>query len=522
MLDLSTCLKYYKREEIQEQLVLNSANREMGTRYLDSHFGKRPDTLQNKADILELAKQGVSSFHISEEHWKNPLLLSPSLKKRELDSMRTGWDLIIDIDCPDWELSKKIAFVIIKILKKHGISSISCKFSGNKGFHIGVPYKAFPKSVQGKSVRLLFPEKVKKIMEYIAYYAKIHYSNEILEGINLKNLSLKLGIKESELLNESCSNCHSIRKSSIKKNHYICSKCNTKTESDILESYISCPKCNSLVKNSQNNSNTCPYCKKDASIKKEINLHLVLGLDQVLISSRHLYRMPYSLHESSGLASIPINPFSVLAFQKTQANPNNVKTTYSFLDDSGTVEGEASDLILRALDFKLDINDEGSFKSLSTQDYRTSSDVDDIQEKIPLELFPPSILNILKGLKDGRKRALFVLVNFLTCVGWDYPDIEVLLHQWNEKNQEQLREREIKSKLTYHKAQKKKILPPNYSNKVYYMDLGVLSEEEASGRIKNPVSYAKRRAYFMNNKKQSKPKQKAKKSDKTDFNPENK
>jgi predicted RNA-binding Zn-ribbon protein involved in translation (DUF1610 family) len=501
MLDLSTCLKYYMRGDVQEKILSNSANRELGTRYLDGHFGKRPDILQNKADILELAKQGVSSFHISEEHWKNPLVLSPSLKKKELDLIRNGWDLIIDIDCLDWELSKRIAFVVVKTLKKHGISSISCKFSGNKGFHIGVPFKAFPDSVEGKSVTLLFPDKVKKIMEYIVYYAKIHYSNEIINGMNLKELSLKLKCTEAELINEVCSSCHVPRKKIQQKNYYLCDKCGTKTESEHNESYISCLKCKSIIKRSiSSQEDKCPNCGVIAKTKKEINLHLILGLDQILISSRHLYRMAYSLHEKSGLVSLPINPFSVLVFDKKQALPDKMIVKYSFLDDSNTINGEASDFLLKTLDYNPIIKNikeiNGSF-----HETRTSQDVDDIQEKIPIELFPPSILNMLNGVKDGRKRALFVLVNFLTCVGWDYPEIDELLHKWNEKNMEPLREREIKSKLTYHKSQKKKILPPNYSNNLYYLDLGVLSQEEATGKIKNPVTYAKRKAYYINNSK---------------------
>ena len=35
------------------------------------------------------------------------------------------------------------------------------------------------------------------------------------------------------------------------------------------------------------------------------------------ISSRHLYRMPYSLHEKSGLVSIPFNPEKVMLFRKS-------------------------------------------------------------------------------------------------------------------------------------------------------------------------------------------------------------
>lgn len=504
MLDQSTCLKYYKREEIQEELVSNAANRELGTRYLNGHFGKRPDMLQNKADILELAKQGASSFHISEEHWNNPLALSPSLKKSDLIKMRVGWDFVIDIDCPDWELSKKIAFVVIKILKKHSIKSISCKFSGNKGFHIGVPFKSFPKTVQRKSTALLFPDKVKRMMEYLVSCAEKSYSEEIIQDMDIKKLALRLKISEGDLVQEVCTDCNTVFHKLQQKYYYICNKCGSKVEKVEKEDYISCPKCNGLIKATSldDKKNTCINCKS-LKIQKKINLHLVLGLDQILISPRHLYRMPYSLHEKSGLASVPINPFSVLVFDKEQADPDKVSVKYKFLDDKNTIEGEASDFILKVLDFNPDVYHEDIKGKFDYSNMKTSDNVDDIQEKIPIELFPPAILNMLKGVKDGRKRALFVLVNFLTCVGWNYEDVGGLLDEWNKKNNEPLRERFIKSQINYHKTQKKKILPPNYSNNLYYAELGVITAEELSGRIKNPVNYAKKRAYFLNKQQSS-------------------
>ena len=46
-----------------------------------------------------------------------------------------GWDLIIDIDAKNWQISKITAWLIVECLKEFGIKSISIKFSGNKGFH---------------------------------------------------------------------------------------------------------------------------------------------------------------------------------------------------------------------------------------------------------------------------------------------------------------------------------------------------------------------------------------------------
>ena len=64
-------------------------------------------------------------------------------------ALRKGWDLVIDIDCPYWPYSKIIADLVVKALRHHHISAISAKFSGNKGFHIGVPFEAFPQKIAG-------------------------------------------------------------------------------------------------------------------------------------------------------------------------------------------------------------------------------------------------------------------------------------------------------------------------------------------------------------------------------------
>ena len=101
------------------------------------------------------------------------------------------------------------------------------------------------------------------------------------------------------------------------------------------------------------------------------------------------------------------------------------------------------------------------------------------------------------GLSDGRKRALFILINFLTSLGWNYDDIEKYLKEWNKKNNEPLRENYLLGQLRYHKTQKKKILPANCNNMMYYVDIGVCKPDNLCTKIKNPVSYALRKSFFM-------------------------
>jgi len=86
MIPISVSLSHYKREDIQEEILANSKDREVAAKFNES-FTKRPDVVRHKSDILELAKQGATSFHASEELWKNPLQLDPSLRRHELDNL---------------------------------------------------------------------------------------------------------------------------------------------------------------------------------------------------------------------------------------------------------------------------------------------------------------------------------------------------------------------------------------------------------------------------------------------------
>jgi hypothetical protein len=217
-----------------------------------------------------------------------------------------------------------------------------------------------------------------------------------------------------------------------------------------------------------------------------------LKVDTVLISSRHMFRAPYSLHEKSGLVSLPINLEEVMAFDKTKAKPENIKANIKFLDSSKAKEGEATSLITQAFDWK-----SKQVKREEFSDIKKTGEFDEITEKIPEEYFPNCIKKGLAGLEDGRKRFLFILLNFLRSVGWNNDEIEKRVVEWNKNLANPLKEGYVVSQLKWHKAQKMKMLPPNYDNKPYYADIGILSEEEANGNIKNPVTYTVRRLRMM-------------------------
>lgn len=435
MIPINVSLSYYKRTDIREEIIANSKDKEVVAKFNDS-FGKRPDVLRHPSDILELVKQGATSFHASEELWRNPLQLDISLRRHELDNLRLGWDLVLDIDCGVFDYSKIAADLVVKALKFHNVKSISCKFSGNKGFHIGVPFEAFPEKIRNDDIKKLFPDAPRKIALYIKEMIKKPLGEKIME---FENNNFGVIIKKTE------------------------------KKADEITYY-------------------------DGIVKK-LNPEPFLNIDTLLISSRHLYRMPYSLHEKSGLASTPLNPEKVLLFRKEFAIIKNVRISkHRFLDRTNAQNDEAKQLMIEAMDFAIK---QESVKLKEQKDFIAP------EKALPEELFPHCIKLILDGLEDGRKRALFILLNFFTSIGWDYDMIEKRLKEWNAKNREPLREVYLLGQLRYHKQMHKKILPPNCDNEMYMVGIGVhrLCDELHKKGIKNPVQYTLRRARLVNREK---------------------
>ena len=442
MVHLSTALQHYKRPEIQEEMVFHAENKEIAVNYNNERFGKRPDTLKYKADILELVKQGATSFHASEELWQNPLHLATGMKRKETEELRIGFDLVLDIDCPFVEYSKIAGDLLVKALRHHGIRTISVKFSGNKGFHIGVPFESFPKTIKDIETKNYFPDGVRAIAEYL--------SNMIMEPLSKKIIEIEGSID----------------------------KVQEKTGKSFEE----------LTKTKIN---------EFGDKSTVFDAGQILEIDTILISSRHLYRMPYSLHEKSSLVSIPINPDKILEFTKEQAKPKNIiiNKNLRFIDRTKAIPGEAAELLDKALYSHIEKQEQNEVKTIIDSDAKK---YEDITQAIPEELFPPCMRVNPQGMDDGRKRFLFCIVNFLTSAAWSYEDIEKYLKKWNEKNKEPLREVLILGQIRYHKQNKKKVLPPNCDNKSYYQDMRICHPDNLCHKIKNPVQYAKRKAFFLN------------------------
>ncbi len=208
----------------------------------------------------------------------------------------------------------------------------------------------------------------------------------------------------------------------------------------------------------------------------------VVNLD--VFGSRHLFRMPFALNEKTFLVSLPISEKDIDKFEKEDAKVENVKIKESFLVKG--IEGEAEALIIEALDW-------------ATRYKRVEKIISELPSlprkkvrKIPEQFFPPCIKRILEGMNDGRKRSVFILINFLRNVGWNNEDIEKKIYEWNEKNYPPLRESYIRTQLRWHFRQKRNLLPPNCDNPIFYEDMGLKDKCEEcrkKGEVKNPINY---------------------------------
>ena len=415
-------INYYSRNDIKRSILNISSNREVSFKFGDKGFGKRPDILQFDEDIVELARQGVTSFHVSEEIWSNPLILKTGMSRKELDNLRIGWDLVLDIDGLDIEMSRITAELILEALNYYDIQNPSIKFSGNKGFHIALPYKAIPKKANNLDVNLMFPEFSRIIANFIKGMIKEPLAKEIQQKYTLKELENKYKIDYKSLV-----------------------------------------------------------------IEGKLNPYSLLDIDSILISSRHMFRAPYSINEKSGLASIPITKNSLKNFDLSSAKLENVEATVNFLNTDDFVENEAKQLFIQALDWQTKQKAPEIPRVGGTQKYTDSVKISDIY-------FPDCIKKILSGMKaDGKKRALFILITFLKKSNYSFTDIEPLIYSWNKKNSEPLPDNYIKTQLSWHKRQTQDIMPPNCDNEAYYSSLNIKCSY--CDKFKNPLNYASRMSF---------------------------
>jgi len=477
---------YYSKPEIQNVIYEFCKNREVCPRYFEN-FGKRPDALQYPADVYELVKKGTTSFNCSEELWADPLKISTKMTEKDYNELRIGWDLLIDIDCKWFDYAKKAAEAIIKSLKDHGIKNIGIKFSGSKGFHIIVPWKAFPDEINGQKLTEKFPEIPRQIISYLREYSQKIFKKNLNEDFysDFENTQLKKGIK--------CKNCDQIALVYEQIELY-CPFCRIsetkKIEKNSIKDEYKCPECDRiLIKKSTKEAYECSRCRVNSlsnrnnfSQGEEPDLYDLMGLDLILVSPRHLFRTPYSLHEKTALASVVLKENELKDFQPKDASPMTAQIR-NFTPDSK--ENEAKKLVMQVMDWVK--NKEITSKDKKEKINGEFANFKKIELKnVKEEDYPESIHKIFKGVGDGRKRALFILINFFRSIGMDKEEMEKKIEEWNKRNQQPLQEGYIKAQLLW-AYKRKSVLPPNF-NTDYYKGIGVNPSFEEI-KLKNPVNW---------------------------------
>jgi DNA-directed RNA polymerase subunit RPC12/RpoP len=503
---VATSLNYYKRKDVQEALLRHAEHKEIGVMFGLQKFGKRPDALHYEQDVLALAKKKVSSFHCSEELWMNPLAIRTGMARDELDDLRIGWDLILDIDCKDWSFAKITTALLVKALQDHGIKTIGVKFSGNKGFHIIVPYETFPQNipyadekgeVKEREVKDLFPEGPRRIALYLLSYITNNYvDQDSKEVVFAKQYKVSLSRLEEIAQANGQSLFPTVNYKQVRM-EYHCDSCgHTQQAKEEDAEYTTCSSCNFPVEKR--------FIREQEKLHTEsiFNWLSVVELDTVLISSRHLYRMAYSLHEKSELASVPVALDKIVSFSKQDAKPDVVDTSLSFVDRSKAIQGEANQLFITAFDQTF----------VPPRKKREIKKLELPTEAVEEKYFPPVIQQILAGIDDGKKRALFILINFLGSCGWGYEQVEQRVYEWNENNPEPLREQYLKGQLSSYKKRQEPLLPPSPTNRDYYVFITEAQRKEYG--VRNPVKEAianKEKALELEKKKEAAQKKAAKK-----------
>jgi hypothetical protein len=485
---------YYSNPKIQEALLKFGQEREVVPRYFEG-FGKRPDIIQYPPDIMGLVNKGATSFHCSEEIWQDPLKISSEMQLDELGEIRKSWDLLIDIDSPYFDVSREAAKLVVELFEKYGIKNYGIKFSGSKGLHIIVSGKAFPEEYEGEKMKYSFPKWPRAITEYMFQQILPEFRRRVGKIMSFSSLDDKndKGIKVA------CKNCHKIalkgdltklkcpvcnldierRDYKLTKRRLRCLGKNCPGVLEIMDSqdYYKCESC----KDPENEKLPLSSNKYPESFEEVEAVDEHAELDLVLVASRHLFRMPYSLHEKTALASVVLRREELDNFTLRDASPLNVEIREFYPENT---ENEAKKLLVDALNWKK--NKQTEDEKLQMEKYKgEKAKYENLEIKgATEEMFPPAINKLLKGLNDGKKRGLFILITFLKTLNFTPEYINNKVREWNKLNNPPLKEGYVKSQLDWHLRQRKKILPPNYDNESFYKDLGLIDRKQET---KNPI-----------------------------------
>ncbi len=424
MVDFKKIQSYYSQDYVKKSILDVTKDREVAGIYKDGRFGKRPDILQYPADIEQAVRDGVISFHGSVERWKHPMKLKSGMTKNQLDEIRKGWDVLIDVDVPDFEIAKIFVKQTIVAVTDHGVSNYGLKYTGGKSFHIIIPFESLPSKINMEPIRTQYPEAMEKIIEYIQWYTKEPLIDELISFGTPSEIAERVG-------------------------------------------------------------------KDFADIAGEDGIDPYKVVDMDIFGSRHLFRLPYAIHEKSLRISMPLKVRELDKFEKKDADIENAKKGANFI--SKPKINDAEGLVVEAFDWASK-HKKRKIEFTSKPKKRRKK-----VKKILEDDFPPCVKDILNGISDGRKRSVFILINFLRNMGWKEEEIEKRLHKWNENNYPPLGRNYIRSQMRWHSNQNRNLLPPSCDNDNFYKSFDVCKPDEIckgnTGKItvKNPINYAFRK-----------------------------
>ncbi len=191
-------IDYYSDERVAKRMVAGAKSREVAFAFMDGSYDKRPNILQFPSDVVQMARKGITSFHYSVEHWKNPMMLSSQEKNYSL--LRAGFDIIIDIDSKlGLEESKSAAMLVCGLFEKYGIRNYGLKFSGRRGFHICLPWAAIPKEIDYRPAEKLYPKLPKIVARFIRKEIRDELMRELIKLRGAKQLIDALDEPPAEL-----------------------------------------------------------------------------------------------------------------------------------------------------------------------------------------------------------------------------------------------------------------------------------------------------------------------------------
>src|SRR3989344_4611989 len=341
MITRSQILSYYSDDRIASKIFRYAKGREVAGALMDGSYDRRPNMLQFQSDVSQMARKGITSFHYSVERWSNPMAITSG----NHDNLRTGWDMVIDIDSKlGFGESKTGARIVCDFLGKYGIRNHTVKFSGRRGFHIILPWEMFPHEIDYTKVSARYPE-----------------IPRIISGFMRDSIKDRL-MKELSKLPE-------------------------------------------VTESGEQNPFRLVEIEKDWG-------------------SRHMFRAPYSFNEKTWLVSLPINPSDIERFEPESASHQKVLEMHDHEDIMAGEKDEAAGLLLEAIDWN----------AANKKDEVKKKPVKRMEGMISEDLFPPCVKLILSGMKDGRKRSIFTLINFLRKANWKWGEIEQKVYEWNEKN----------------------------------------------------------------------------------------